>query len=654
MLKKTLGIPSYLIYHLGIGLWVLFFCLGLPAYLPAQILDDSTKQVYGPKTTEYFTEKDIFENTGRRYTLDTTVFTLHHYTAVQKSENFLQNLGSFGTAVRPVFYQDPEFMGSRSGIDPYRIFAFRPDNVRYYDTKSPFTMTDYSQNSEGDIKIYFQFTQNINPNWNVGFRYNRFNSDKIFDGFAQDELADHISVYLHNYLQSKDEKYQLLYFFAHLNQQVEESGGIQPDSTLPDDGLFPLNEANSFLGSSAQTRHRQNHHHIYHQYKTGEGFSIFHVFDRYTQKDAYQDLELANNLDFYPQISYPEFGITADSLLPAFLLDQTETSDGSIYTLFQNQGGIKGTFANFNYQAYFRNRIITWESSRDNINGDVAFVSNGDSLQLAFKENRIENFVGGKLFYSFNDSSRLEASAEFQLGRAYSIRGDFFNKNMRLGVSSMLYLPSLIQTRLVSNHFFWDQDFQSTLSNRFWGDIQFKFGKLEIIPEGSYTILTNYVYFDQLAQPNQSSQAVQIAQGGLGLNLRWPYFEILSRTLYTTHLGADLVRFPDLFINARVAFKDLFFRRVLQSYFGAELHYKSNYFADAYMPATKQFHLQDEYAIDGALLIDVFTNFRIQNFFIYLKFTYLNQAAGGGYLTSPFYPGMPRNFSLGVKWLFFK
>ena len=66
-------------------------------------IDDSTKVIYGPRSTRYILENDVFNNRRRLYTVDTTMDDVHRFTYVQRSQNLYQDLGTLGTPIHPVF-----------------------------------------------------------------------------------------------------------------------------------------------------------------------------------------------------------------------------------------------------------------------------------------------------------------------------------------------------------------------------------------------------------------------------------------------------------------------------------------------------------------------------------------------------------------------
>ena len=393
------------------------------ANIQAQILDDTTKQVYGPKTTAYFLERDVLEENKQLRIVDTSLNAFHQYTKVSTSKYFYQDLGSIATALRPIFYNSPELPGTRLGIDPYQLYAFTPKNVKYYDTKSPFTQAHYVQGSNADQSIDFIFSRNVNERWNLGFQYIRLNSNRLFGGDNNEILADNISFTAFTAYKSRNDRYTLLYHYAHLNQPVEESGGIELNSDLPNNGLFSFLEVDSNLGLSAESWQTQNNHHLYHQYKLlGKGFTAFHVADIQRHKNTFTERQLQANLDFYPTAQNDLTGdFNEDGILDtvrAFNFNNQSLFESNVYWLYQNKFGIKGRISGFNYIAYFRNRIYNWNSAYENqelirLNADSTIL---DTVNVNFRTAEIENFVGGELFYEFNENSRLAAKAEFALG----------------------------------------------------------------------------------------------------------------------------------------------------------------------------------------------------------------------------------------------
>ena len=83
------------------------------------------------------------------------------------------------------------------------------------------------------------------------------------------------------------------------------------------------------------------------------------------------------------------------------------------------------------------------------------------------------------------------------------------------------------------------------------------------------------------------------------------------------------------------------------------MHYKSAYYAPSYAPSIQQYYIQDEYLLPSYVVADIFADFRIDTFTMFIKYTYLNQKKLGGYFTAPDYIGQKRTLDFGVRWMFF-
>jgi hypothetical protein len=644
-------LASNLIFFSLWGLIIVFF----PSWVNAQILDDSTKKVYGATTTKYFLERDILDDIIKLQTIDTSLNAFHQFNHVNRQQNFYQDLGGWGTAMRPMFYTPPTQIGTLVGINAFQPFAFTPQNVKYFDTKSPFIDAYYVQGATGDQAIDFTYTRNVNARWNVGGRYVRLNSNKQFGAATgRDPLADHISTVIFTAYQSKNKKYRLLYHFAHLNQQVKETGGVQLDPTIENNNIFGYRNADARLGNSAQSWQTQNHHHLYHHYALDKGFTVFQTLDIQRQRDTYIDVAVDNHRNFYPAAQ------VVRRLRPqvdtVYYINNTNTDEGSIFRLYENKAGIKGKIGKFNYQAYFKSRLYYWNTELATqrfriFNADSTLVSNEPITSRM--STGFENFIGGKLFYQLNDSTRLTIEAEHLLARDYRINAHLESKFFQASFTSVLYSPTALQRNYISNHFFWNKNYSNTLANEISGGINLRAKKLLFNPFGRYTTLTNYIYFDNQAIPQQTDQTIQLIQVGFNFNYQLGKFKTVNTAIYSGRLGADLLRFPTFFVNTRVYCEDCFFKKVLQSQIGIEGHFKSDYYADAYLPVTKQFHLQDDFLVKSYFIADIFANFKVGDFRIFLKFSHLNQRLDSGYVTTPIYPGMRRAFTFGVSWLFF-
>ena len=122
-------------------------------FTKAQIDIDSLSREspYGPFTTSFFTEKQIKYGDTTGQFLDTLPDNFQRFDQVSLSNFRFQNLGNLGTALWPIFYEPPKIIGKTSGFSSYDHYFKSPDEIRYFNTKSPYQKTT-SQSSKNILK----------------------------------------------------------------------------------------------------------------------------------------------------------------------------------------------------------------------------------------------------------------------------------------------------------------------------------------------------------------------------------------------------------------------------------------------------------------------------------------------------------------------
>jgi len=609
-------------------------------------IDDSTKVIYGPTTTRYVLEDDILNNRRTLYAVDTTMDEVHRFLYVQRSQNMYQDLGALGTAMRPVFVNVPQQLGAQTGYNAYDAYAYQPLSVKYYNTKSPFTDMYVALGGRNQNILRFDFAQNITSRWNVGFAIQRFTSQKQYGvGGTNDPnklLAQNWSAVVHTNYRSKNEKYTLLANFINMNHSVDEQGGVLSGTAVTGETIIynytgnarlsGVNIGTGYFGSPNSSEIR-NDYHIYQQYAPAEGIQLYDKLDYQRHKNFYQDTTLKANVGFYPAI----LGDTSKAVIDAR------------FRLLENQFGLKGVFERngsaFNYRAYLRNRIY----------GQYTLYATGVSRTNEYETRRVETFLGGWLGYYFPDSlSQITAEAEYQVGGGYRLQGQLTSRLLTAGYSSIFVQPTLLQERLQSNLFYWrNEGFNLRGYNHAFGKLNLRYRKLQLEPGLDYYLLTNYVYFDEKAIARQASGSFSVLQTGLGYRLAAGKFLASGQVYYTLQSRRDYLRTPPFFMNARFQYEVLY-AKALYIQVGVDLHYKSLYYANAYMPATQQFYIQNSQRVEGYLLADLYANLRVNRTRLFVKLTHANQGIlQPGYFVTPNYLQMRRGFAFGVDWYLF-
>jgi hypothetical protein len=600
------------------------------------IIDDSTKNIYGPSTALHFYEDDILNNRDSlRYRLDTSLTGIHRWNFVDRSWNHLVDLGNLGTATRQTFYQPRQQVGAQLGFDAYDPYAIQQNEVRYYDTRSPLTEMTFISGGRGRNLLRFGFNQNITPRLNVGFRVQRFTSNKQYGTFStlnsEAILAQNWTFITHGSYFSKDRKYIVLAHYRHLNHNVNEQGGLlNVTDTLDDGNRLYVYDGPARLSDQARSWERRHVYHVYQQYRLANGFQLFQQGGISFAKNYYDD-------------SSPVRGVQ-NEVYPRILFDSTNTTQRVFYRLFDTKLGIKGTFSGFNYRAYYRPRIYS-------IRGEYG---TNDSTSNTYRNVRFENIVGLWMSYYLKDSTQhLIAEGEHLLGRDFLLRGVLSTRWFRAGYQTSFWTPDLLQQRYISNHLRWDNNFGLTGANTIFGSLPIKTKNLEFIPEVQYHLVSRYVYYDTAAVARQLNGSFSLLR--IGAQLRWQKNKLnfIGQGYYTVTSNSNVIRIPPLFVSAELSY-DFVYAKVLYVQFGVAAHYRSSYLADAYMPLTQQFHLQNDFLVDRYVVADAFASLRINRVRLILKLSHFNEGlAVPGYYVTPRYLGLQRTFNFVVYWPLF-
>jgi hypothetical protein len=590
-----------------------------------KMLNDSAQNIYGPSSTKYFFEKDIFNNLKKLKTIDTSLAGFHNYNFLQRNQNLYTDLGNLGTAARATFFQLPEYTGAKNGLNAYDLYIRTPAQMLYFDTKSPYTNMYFSPGGGGQNILDFDFSRNIKPNFNMGFNLRRITAIKQFGppGNGEDNLLGTWDVSLHGNYYSKNKKYTLLSYLQYAEHKDNDQGGISLNNgwksdTIANIGIAQMNS--TMKNTSSQEKRKAVH--IYQEYKLANGFQAFYIADYQTLNYKYIDLNFKEHLSFYhPNLKQID-GVTN-------LNQQTN------YSLVENKAGIKGFYKGYNYRAHVRRRDYVL----------------GDSLGN-FKSKNNENFIGLWFNYYFPDSIR-RATVEIEVGRDQKLKVEYFTPKFNAGLVAISYSPSLMQQRYFSTVQSWTNNFVNTSVIQGFISTNRTIKGFNLSPSFEYNLIRNYTYFDTSAAPKQSTVPFSIFKAGLGLNWQNKRFELVNQLTFNHIEGNDVLRIPTVFANSRMAY-NFKYAKVLFIQTGLEFHYRSSYKADFYNPLTQSFYLNEKEKLPAYIAADAFAVFRINRVRIFIKMSNIGQGIlQKNTFIGPYLPIVNRTFGYGVNWYLF-
>ncbi len=592
------------------------------------LLDDSTRQVYGPKTTLYFFEKDLKRNRLQLYEQDTLLRNFHSYDPVARSGWKYQDLGNIGSAAKPVFYEVPNLIGLSSGFHAYDLYFRDPSTRRYFDTKSPFTEMAAFFGGGNRNMLDIAFARNVSPRWNLGIDFNTMRVRKTLNPVQRDDnMVEQNAYALHTNYRSENGKYWLLGSYSRMKHEVFEIGGIIPPEVDSTSLYFTYEDAKVWLSNSRARDLRQDYH-IYHEYKLGNGLQIYHRLDRKNQNIVFE-----SNLTTSDALFFNEKRLNNQ---------QDTTQNKSDFAEWRNELGVKGSYKGFYYNAFTRVR-----------NGRMESPFFPDK-----KEAFNEVYIGGELIGQLSEKWSISADGEYLIPGAFRIHGLFQSPWLEFEYTKALYSPSSMQQIYYGNHYQWANNFSNIGVDQIKGRVILDFEKISLRPNLTLNRVNNYVYFNEERIATQASEEAFMLMPGLIANIQiGKKFRLDAEIVYTevTGEGADNFRIPKVFGNMRFYFDSPMFDDNVYVQLGLDIRYRSSFFAEAYNPSFQQFHLQNRFDVYAYPVADLFLDFRINRTRVLFKYNHLNSGfmAQDGYFVTPDYTGYRSFLDLGISWYLF-
>ncbi|GAA4357952.1 hypothetical protein GCM10023185_23060 [Hymenobacter saemangeumensis] len=643
--------------------------LASPRQARAQVLDDSTKVLYGPKTTRVIYEAEVLRDSTSGTMLDTTLTRWTQHRFWFHDTTFQQDLGQIGTASRPMLYQPNLQLGARFGRNVFDKYARDASSIPYYDSRSPYSFFRVVQSGEGEQVFEFSYSRSLRKNFSVGVAYERFASNKVLAANGRSGLVEHSNLLFFGRYQTENDRYRLLFNFSNVRHRAIEQGGIRPiinvtrlptgevmlsGETRPQD-LFKYERQSINLLKAANTEDRDRLHFAQTYRLLSRGLTLFHIFDGHRQYNSYLDTEL------------PRVNITGRpaSLLfyPRTRLSFSATLDRAEYRQIENTLGVLGRTEAVEYRLYARRR------DAELLTQTLKPGSAGNSLNLmeaAPRRSFGQVFLGGTAAFNYRKIYAIEAAGEYKLFDEYWARASVRTGPLSAEVLRTSYSPTLTQQEFVGNHYAWrnlDEDGNSSFRNTTADHLTLRvsqrlplFSDHLVEASGSAVNLSRLVYYGPNAEPAQleagQDQQLLIITGRHRVRFGKVAFD--NQATYTQGGDGRAIRIPRLVTFSRLYYQSYIFRKAMFSQIGAEVYYQSTFRAYNYSPSNQQFYVQDNFTIRNYPVVDLFLVADIKTVSIFLKWAYVNEGVFyDGYFTTPYYTGYPRRIILGVKWNFF-
>lgn len=574
----------------------------------------------------------------------------HIFDPIRQQEYDYINLGNFGSAHKSIVYQSQFHKGFDAGFHNYDLYSIFKNDIKYYQLEKAYSDVAFSQGaSQQQTNFSGKFTKNISPLTNVALDFKRVNNKGQYSNQQSKDTRLSVNSWYH----SPNNQYQAFLSYAtNTIQQLDNGGVVLTDSFLTKSILSVGRPVHTEGGES---RYFQRDLTFSHYYKLEKPIkdSLAITTPKERQFTLFHQLVLRRNTYRYAD----KATATSNNFYEGFFNDDRGVRNFMDIRQYENTFSIR----TFRTQKAASWQVLDTDGSSDTKDLiEVGMTHTFTDIHQEPIDSSLHNiFLFGKIQYT--PSERLKIHTYAHLGMLkqvgdYYIKGDFlFNLpkvgKLELGLIAQHYSPSLLQRQFyVTQQPIWQNNFKKTFENTFWASYYFPFLRLRV--KGQYQLLSNYIYYDEQAIPQQAGEDFSVAQLIIENDINWKGVR-LENEFYFQSTPQQYLRLPSYYSIHRLSYTNRLFKKVMEFQIGGQLRLHSPYFMDGFQPLTAQFHLQGQQRNTFHPNIDAFINVRIQDF----RF-FINSQNIFDYFTSNFYypvyryPQFDSSIRFGFRWVF--
>ncbi len=586
----------------------------------------------------------FFDSTGQivspRYiALDTSLYHFHHYQALQAQSRSNAGIGNTGLAYTSMQWNNRIAMDSWYSISAYDAYRLTSNNLPYYKLNMPFTVLAYTTGRNREQVFKGRHYQQVLRDLGVGVNFNLIKSN----GAYLRQRSDNASVAFQALFRTHNKRYGIAGSYINNRFIHWENGGIanaaqfeNNEEPTRDRVIVKLSNAENRLRESVTGFRQYLHLGKPDTQKSDSVIKIFkntgtlvHSFGYQRLAMIYSDKNPGNG--FYPDILLDSL-LTDDSLVLHTVNNDAQWQ----FPLIESDliklnitSGLEHVFMHYRMHTinYKYNQLIPYFRPTLKVGKNLVIRANIQRVSGDFRNNDQEIWLSGT--YRFGNSDPLVIEGK---------------------VMRSLITPGLFFHLFQSNHFAWDNTFEQQKMSELKLDASWRTTRAGF----SLNSVHGFAYLDSLAHPAWFDNSFNVFSAFAESRLQLRHFTF-DCTFQFQHVSEETaLRLPSLILDAAISYERPLFKGALQAMGGIELFYNTDWFAPAYMPATRSFYIQNQFKTGSYPYVDIFVNLRIRRARLFLLLQHVNSGFSGyTYYMIPTYPMPDRAFKFGVNWMFY-
>jgi len=581
------------------------------------------------------------DNFTNFHLLDTSINELHRYNPLFKSGNFYITNGHLTLPARNVFYNPTFLNGLNFGAHFYDALYLNNNHVEFMHTYYPITLVKAVIGSKKEQFIELLHSQQIVPSVNVGFKINGLRTA----GYYNKQQANTVAFQAFTSYMAKNGRYRSFFCYNYNRIVAQLNGGLMPDSalsyayeSLTDKALIPVylnNASHQIYGSDVYTKQilgldkKLKKSELPVSNDTSASLNKIAVYARYNEY-------FRNHLDqFTDSTYYPNYFITQEAYKDRIRAQKTEAT----LALFNTTAGEAiNQYWGYELKMGIENLDVTLIDYKKN------YFSTFASVEIAKNFNYFSTKGCFKYFLNGYNSNNYQAIFTIQSPSTFKLKWS-------LNVGSNSLNTDVINNYYTSNNFYWENSNFKAINHSFINGQLFQksFGNLFI----QYNVISNYVFLDSLATPNQIGNSINLLQVKYFKIFKWKALRFAPEALFQIDgSNEQILGLPKYYTKTSLYFEERIFKKHLWFQIGIDVFWLNSYKPYTYMAATNQFFYQNKFTTGNLPLADFFLAFKISTVQAFLRLEQLSTIANEPYFFSPYYAMPGFTFKLGINWMF--
>ncbi len=599
---------------------------------PSSFAQDTSYRYY-PELTRYA----LLSNPDSLIPIDTSVGNFHRLNPAERTFGMLNN-GFAGAPAEPMFLSPLLTADIDVGFHSFDIYWKRMEDVKFYNTREPYTSFTYEQGSRAEILANVQHTRSVSKNVSFGVDFNRIRTDGWYQ--RQQAKLSTLDAFLH--FKANDNRYYGTIAYVLNTFKVNENGGVVNKNLFSDSVLFDKTLADVNL-DSAGTTWKNDHIMILNALQFGKWVEPDKK-DTISKRKIIPKVRLQHRFEWERRNYRFDDRVNDGIFYVSDTLEWKDVRDSLKFDRVMNELQLSK---------------INHDTSRHSLrySGNIFFRHEFFSIHNNGFDRKLQSGIaGGVIDIKLGAFLLLHGSLEYNLLDRNS--GDYhFNsslsyepiKNAVLMLEANLAKqhPTLIENEYHAAYFTIANDFDNVNTTAL--NFSFTERRWKLVAGAAFISQGNYIYWNQEGKPVQLDGSLSGFQFFLKKDFKVWQFHLDNELMYQSYNMDTAISFPPYFLRSSLYYQNKIFKNAMQGKIGVDIRYTGDYYAPGYSGVIGQYTVQHEDEQLNAILFDAFISVRVRGVHAFVMFQNIFNRGTFGAIP---YPMPDRSFKVGFQWMF--